>query len=62
MQIYADVLNCEIHISGTEQTAALLSRHICIRCKDLGDMETIQEADANMSHLKDIVYKPNPQW
>ena len=62
MQIYADVLNCEIHISGTEQTAALgAAIYASVAAgKDLGGYETIQEAVANMSHLKDIVYKPNP--
>ena len=62
MQIYADVLNCEIHISGTEQTAALgAAMYASVAAgKDLGGYETIQEAVANMSHLKDIVYKPNP--
>ena len=50
------------NISGTEQTAALgAAIYASVAAgKDLGGYETIQEAVANMSHLKDIVYKPNP--
>ena len=63
MQIYADVLNCEIRISGTDQTAALgAAIYASVAAgKDSGGYETIQEAVANMSHLKDIIYKPDPQ-
>lgn len=60
MQIYADVMNCEIRISATDQTAALgAAIYASVAAgRERGGYETIQEAVTNMSHLKDAVYKP----
>lgn len=60
MQIYADVLNCEIRISGTDQTAALgAAIYAAVAAgEECGGYKTIQEAVASMSHLKEIVYRP----
>lgn len=60
MQIYADVLNCEIRISGTDQTAALgAAIYAAVAAgKERGGYKTIQDAVASMSHLKETVYRP----
>ena len=61
MQIYADVLNCEIKISATDQTAALGSAvyaAVAAGTKREG-YSSLQEAVKNMSHLKERVFVPN---
>lgn len=63
MQIYADVLNCEIKVSDTDQTAALGSAiYASVAAgEQQGGYATIEEAVAYMSHLKDIVYSPDTE-
>ena len=60
MQIYADVLDREIRISDTDQTAALGSAVYAAVAAgaDAGGYSSIQEAVNQMSHLKDYVYHP----
>lgn len=63
MQIYADVLEREIMVSDTDQTAALGSAVYASVAAGAaaGGYDTVGEAVSNMSHLKDIVYRPNPE-
>lgn len=63
MQIYADVLNREIMVSDTDQTAALGSAiYASVAAgKEAGGYGTIGEAVSNMAHLKDLVYRPDEQ-
>lgn len=60
MQIYVDVLDREIRISDTDQTAALGSAVYAAVAAgaDAGGYSSIQEAVNQMSHLKDYVYHP----
>lgn len=60
MQIYADVTNREIRISGSPQTPALGSAMFgaVAAGKERGGYDTIVEAAKVMSKLKDVVYKP----
>lgn len=61
MQIYADVLNREIMVSDTDQTAALGSAVYASVAAggENGGYDTIAEAVSRMSHLKDFVYRPH---
>lgn len=63
MQIYADVLNREIMVSDTDQTAALGSAIYASVAAGAaaGGYDTIWEAVSEMSHLKDLVYRPDPE-
>lgn len=64
MQIYADVLQREIKVSDTDQTAALGSAiYASVAAgEEAGGYATIWEAVSKMSHLKDLVYRPNPEY
>ncbi len=63
MQIYADVTNREIRISGSPQTPALGSGMFgaVAAGSERGGYDNIVEAAKVMSKLKDVVYKPIPQ-
>lgn len=63
MQIYADVLNCEIRVSDTDQTAALGSAIYASVAAGAqrGGYATIEEAVARMSRLKELSYRPEPK-
>ena len=58
MQLYADILNMDIMISGSSQAAALGAA--IFGAVAGGAYESVVEASDNMGKLKDIVYKPNP--
>lgn len=60
MQIYADVLNCEIKLSATDQTAALGSAVYAAVAAgtECGGYGSVEEAAGHMSHLKDFTYRP----
>jgi L-ribulokinase len=60
MQIYADVINREIKISGSPQAPALGSAMFgaVAAGKKAGGYDTIQEAAAVMAKVKDYTYKP----
>lgn len=63
MQIYADVLNREIRVSDTDQTAALGSAiYASVAAgEEAGGYASIWEAVSKMSRLKDLVYHPNQE-
>ena len=63
MQIYADVLNCEIRLSATDQTAALGSAiYAAVAAgKANGGYDSVEEAVKNMSYLKEKKYTPIPE-
>ncbi len=63
MQIYADVTKRPIKISDSVQTVALGSAMFgaVAAGEAKGGYDTIFEAAQTMPHLKDIVYKPNPE-
>jgi L-ribulokinase len=60
MQIYADVINREIKISGSPQAPALGSAMFGALAagKAAGGYDTIQDAAAVMAKVKDYTYKP----
>jgi L-ribulokinase len=60
MQIYADVINREIKISGSPQAPALGSAMFgaVAAGKKVGGFDSIQEAAAVMAKVKDYTYKP----
>lgn len=60
MQIYADVLNLPVHISGTEQGGALGSAIFAAVAagKERGGYDSVIEASQAMGKLKDLVYRP----
>jgi L-ribulokinase len=60
MQIYADVINREIKISGSPQAPALGSAMFgaVAAGKKAGGFDTIQEAATVMAKVKDYTYKP----
>lgn len=63
MQIYADILNCEIRLPVSDQTAALGSA-ICAAVaagEEEGGYVSVEDAVKKMSHLKECVYYPNPE-
>jgi L-ribulokinase len=62
MQIYADVINREIKISGSPQAPALGSAMFgaVAAGKAAGGYDTIQDAAAVMAKVKDYTYKPIP--
>jgi L-ribulokinase len=63
MQIYADVINREIKISGSPQAPALGSALFGALAagKDAGGFDTVQEAADVMAKVKDYTYKPVPE-
>jgi L-ribulokinase len=62
MQIYADIINREIKISGSPQAPALGSAMFgaVAAGRKAGGFDTIQEAAAVMAKVKDRTYKPVP--
>ena len=63
MQIYADVTNKEIRISGSPQAPALGSAMFgaVAAGKERGGFDTLDDAVAVMAKLKDTVYRPIPE-
>jgi len=63
MQIYADVTNREIRISGSPQTVALGSAMFgaVAAGKAKGGYDSIFEAAKHMAKVKEEYYKPNPE-
>ena len=63
MQIYADVTNREIRISGSPQAPALGSAMFgaVAAGKAAGGFDTIGEAASVMAKVKDTVYRPAPE-
>ncbi|MDO7345800.1 ribulokinase [Bacillus stercoris] len=63
MQIYADVTNMDIKISGSPQAPALGSAIFGALAagKEKGGYDDIKDAAANMGKLKDISYTPNAE-
>ncbi|MCY7789269.1 FGGY-family carbohydrate kinase, partial [Bacillus inaquosorum] len=63
MQIYADVTNMDIKISGSPQAPALGSAIFGALAagKENGGYDDIKEAAAHMGKLKDISYTPNTE-
>ncbi len=63
MQIYSDVTNREIKISGSPQACALGSAMFgaVAAGKEKGGYDTIVEAARKMAKIKDKVYKPNKE-
>lgn len=61
MQIYADVIGCEIHISASEQTAALgAAMYAAVAAgKENGGYGAIDEASKKMCRLKEEVFIPD---
>lgn len=61
MQIYADVLNCEIRLSASAQTAALgAAMYAAVAAgSKAGGYDRIDRAAENMCRLKDAVFIPN---
>ncbi|MBN1400795.1 MAG: ribulokinase [Anaerolineae bacterium] len=63
MQIYADVTGRELKVAGTAQSGALgAAMHGAVAAgAAAGGFDTIQEAAAQMAHLKDESYAPSPE-
>lgn len=63
MQIYADVTGRPFKVSASKQTPALGSAMFgaVAAGKKAGGYESIFAAAKNMAHLKDQVYRPNPE-
>lgn len=63
MQIYADVLNMDIHISASPQTPALGSAMFgaVAAGKEQGGYDSIVDAAQTMAKVKEEFYQPNPQ-
>lgn len=61
MQIYADVIQMPIHISGSSQGPALGSAIFAAAAagKETGGYDSIAEASDHMGKLKDLIYRPN---
>ncbi|MBX9725470.1 MAG: ribulokinase [Candidatus Obscuribacterales bacterium] len=63
MQIYADVIGCDILLAGSSQACALgaaVSASV-LAGKAKGGHDNIKEAQQNMTSLKDIVFKPKTE-
>jgi L-ribulokinase len=63
MQIYADILGCDIQVAGSSQACALGSAisAAVVAGKAKGGHDSFKQAQASMTSLKNIVYKPNPE-
>lgn len=61
MQLYADILGCDIMVSGSPQAAALgAAIFACVAAgKENGGYGSVTEAAGRMGKLKDVIYKPN---
>ena len=59
MQLYADILNTEIKVSGSPQAAALGAA--IFGAVAGGCYNSVVDAAVNMGKLKDTVYMPNPK-
>jgi len=61
MQIYADITGCEIKVSASEQTCALgATMYASVAAGAArGGYDTVAEAAAAMSRIRDEPYKPN---
>ncbi|MBE6573740.1 MAG: ribulokinase [Ruminococcaceae bacterium] len=61
MQLYADILGCDIMVSGSPQAAALGAAIFgsVAAGKSAGGYDNVVEAAEKMGKLKDVVYKPN---
>ncbi len=63
MQIYADVIGCEIRLAGSSQACALgaaISASV-LAGKEKGGHDSFAEAQNSMTSLKNIVYRPDPE-
>ncbi len=63
MQIFADVLGCEIRIAGSSQMPALGSAIYAAAAagSDAGGYDSIEDASEHMKNLGDRVYRPDPE-
>lgn len=61
MQIYADVCNKEIFISGSDQSAALGAAIFGAVASDKSGFSNVSEAILKLGKVKDISYKPIPE-
>jgi L-ribulokinase len=63
MQIYSDVTGREIKVAAAGQTAGLGSAMFgaVAAGKAAGGYDSIFEASKTMAHLKDVVYRPDPE-
>ena len=63
MQIYADITGREMLISGSSQTCALGSAvsAAVLAGSEKGGYDDFETAQAKMTSLKDVSYKPNPE-
>ncbi|HEY9790410.1 MAG TPA: ribulokinase [Candidatus Obscuribacterales bacterium] len=63
MQIYADVIGCEIYLAASSQACALGAAIAAavVAGKDKGGYDDFSAAQRHMTSLKDVVYKPNPE-
>lgn len=63
MQIYADVLNCPVYLSGSLQAGALGSSILASVAagRQKGGWDNIEDAVENMGMLQDVVYIPQPR-
>ncbi len=63
MQIYADITGREMLISGSSQTCALGSAvsAAVLAGSENGGYDDFETAQAKMTRLKDVSYKPNPE-
>jgi L-ribulokinase len=64
MQIYADVIGCDIQVAGSSQACALGSAisAAVLAGKANGGHDSFREAQKSMTWLKNVVYKPNPEY
>lgn len=61
MQLYADVLGCDIMVSGSPQAAALGAAIFgsVAAGKENGGYDSVIDAAQHMGKLKDVIYKPD---
>lgn len=63
MQIYADVLGCDMRVAGSSQACALGSAvsAAVLAGSSKGGYNSFPEAQLRMTSLKKVIYKPNPE-
>jgi L-ribulokinase len=63
MQIYADVIGCDMYLAGSSQACALGAAiaGAVVAGKAKGGYDNFNDAQRHMTSLKDVVYKPNPE-